>query len=66
LLGSLAKLLGKDAKDMEIASIAGADSTDEKKRSYVFNYYSVRAKDGKELFKVIGMVVADFRLLLAI
>jgi len=59
LLGTLAKLLGKDAKDMEIASIAGADSTEEEKRSYVFNYYSVRAKDGKELFQVIGMVVAE-------
>jgi len=34
LLGTLAKLLGKDAKDVEIASIARADSTKEGKRSY--------------------------------
>jgi hypothetical protein len=35
------------------------DSSAGRERSYVFNYYSVRTKDGKELFKVIGMVVAE-------
>jgi hypothetical protein len=58
LLGTLSKL-GKDANDMEIVGTARVDSSVDKKRSYVFNYYSVRTKDGKELFKVIGMVVAE-------
>ena len=39
--------------------MAGVEGSADKKRSYVFNYYSVRTKDGKELFKVIGMVVAE-------
>jgi hypothetical protein len=60
LLGSLAKLLGKDTKDFEIVQKAGIDSSaGRRKQSYVFNYYSACTKDGKELFKIICMYVLE-------